>query len=451
MLRRLLLIEEDALTVEASLSRLLTRERGFACERETWGTFEVEKLPASGADLVITVTLTHHEYSLEFHNWLRAHPIRAPVLVILPEEPGEVLLRSARESGDDFLLCPIRDEELQCRLARLLGETTDAETSVRCKLNKELGLEQLVGEAPEFLQEIAKIPAIASSRAPALLLGETGTGKELCAHAIHSLSSRHVGPFVPVDCGTMPEQLVENELFGHARGAFTDAHSDQKGLAAMAHGGTLFLDEIDSLTLAAQSKLLRFIEDGTYRPLGSQRHESADVRLIAATNRDLEECSRAGTFRRDLYFRLNVLPLRLPPLRKRREDIVSLTNHFIKTAGASHEKKFTPSALRILQNYDWPGNVRELFNVVRRAIAFSGSSAILPAHLGLAVNPECGLSECAFNPARQRVIENFEKQYVEDLLRKHHGNVTRAAIDARKDRRVFGRLMKKYQIDRLDM
>jgi len=249
----------------------------------------------------------------------------------------------------------------------------------------------------------------------------------------------------------MPEQLLENELFGHVRGAFTDAHSDQKGLAAMADGGTLFLDEIDSLTLAAQSKLLRFIEDGTYRPLGAQKYESADVRLVTATNRDLEDCSRAGTFRRDLFFRLNVLPLRLPPLRKRREDIVLLANHFLKCVGASREKKLTPSALRILQNHDWPGNVRELYNVVRRAVAFSGGSAILPVHLGLGASEETHSNECAFNAGRQRAIESFERQYVEDLLRKHHGNVTRAAFDARKDRRVFGRLLKKYQIDRLDL
>ncbi len=401
MLRRLLLIEEDALSVEASLYRLLTRERGFACERETWESFEAEKLAEFEADLVVTVTPSHRKYSLDFHEWLRTHPIRAPVLVILPQEPGERLLRSASESGDDFLLCPVRDEELQCRLARLLGEQVDAERAVHRKLNIELGLEQLVGEAPGFLQETAKIPAIASSRAPALLLGETGTGKELCAHAIHSLSPRHVGPFVPVDCGTMPEQLLENELFGHVRGAFTDAHSDQKGLAAMADGGTLFLDEIDSLTLAAQSKLLRFIEDGTYRPLGAQKYESADVRLVTATNRDLEDCSRAGTFRRDLFFRLNVLPLRLPPLRKRREDIVLLANHFLKCVGASREKKLTPSALRILQNHDWPGNVRELYNVVRRAVAFSGGSAILPVHLGLGASEETHSNECAFNAGRQ--------------------------------------------------
>lgn len=451
MLHSLTLIEEDSVAVEASLARLLTREHGYACIRETWGSFQVEKLRDFEGDLLISVTSTQTMCSVLFHEWLRTHPIAAPVLVILPQEPGEELLRSASKASDDFLLCPIREEELKCRLGRLLGETPDDDTQVRRKLSQELGLRQLVGESPRFLREIEKIPAIAESQAPVLLLGETGTGKELCAHAIHGLSPRRDGPFIPVDCAAMPEQLLENELFGHVHGAFTDAHIDQKGLAALAAGGTLFLDEIDSLTLTAQSKLLRFIETGNYRPLGSQRYEAADVRPIAATNRDLEECTRSGAFRRDLFFRLNVLPLELPPLRARREDITLLASHFLKCIGVTYEKKLTPSALNALRNYDWPGNVRELYNVVRRAVALSGASPILPVHLGLngARTSSCG--DGAFQIARQQAIANFERQYVQELLRRHHGNVTRAAVEAKKDRRVFGRLIKKYQINRFEL
>jgi DNA-binding NtrC family response regulator len=448
---RLTLIEEDALSVEASLARLLTRDRGYVCNRETWGLFQAEKLRYDEADLIISVTSRQVDCSLLLHEWLRLHPIAAPVLTVLPQEPGEELLRSASKVSDDFLLCPVREKELECRLARLLGQREARETQLHRKLAKELGLKQLVGQSPGFLREIEKIPAIAGSQAPVLLLGETGTGKELCSHAIHSLSPRRDGPFVPVDCGAMPEQLLENELFGHVRGAFTDAHSDQKGLAALADGGTLFLDEIDSLTVAAQSKLLRFIETGKYRPLGSQQYESADVRLIAATNRDLEEHTKSGAFRRDLFFRLNVLPLKLPPLRNRREDIALLANHFLNCAGVAYEKKLTSSALCTLENYDWPGNVRELYNIMKRALAFSGPSPILPAHLGLSGTDTNPCDDCAFQTARQQAIAKFEKQYVQELLRRHNGNVTRAALEARKDRRVFGRLIKKYQINRCEM
>jgi two-component system response regulator GlrR len=453
MLRRLTLLVEDTLAVETGIPRLLTNERGYACSRESWATFQAKRLTDIAVDLVISVAPSLSESALFFHDWLRTHSIGAPVLIVLPREPSEALVRSASLAADDFLLSPVRDEELLCRLDRLLGATRNPDTDVQRKLNRELGLKQLIGEAPDFLQQIEKIPAIARSSAPVLLMGETGTGKELCAHAIHSLSNRGHGPFVPVDCGAVPEQLLENELFGHARGAFTDAHSDQKGLAAFANGGTLFLDEIDSLTLVAQSKLLRFIETGAYRPLGTYRQEPADVRLIAATNRDLEECCRLGVFRRDLFFRLNVLPLRLPPLRFRRSDIAPLAQHFLETTGpeAVSPRKFTASALRALQSHDWPGNVRELYNVVRRAVAFSGGSPILPAHLGLGITAAASPSEMAFHTSKQQAIAKFEKQYVEELLRKHHGNVTHAATDAQKDRRVFGRLIKKYQIDRRDL
>jgi len=451
MLRRVTLIEDETLAVEASLMRLLKCEQGYVCHRELWGAFSAEKLAQLEDDLLISVTARDPEPCLRLYERLRTHPINPAVLIILPDHPSEELLRLAGDVGDDFLLAPVREGELRCRLTKLLGERGNLEAEVQRKLNRELGLKQLVGESRGFLREIGKIPAIAGSEAPALLLGETGTGKELCAHAIHSLSPRHAGAFVPVDCGTIPEQLLENELFGHARGAFTDAHSDHKGLAALADGGTLFLDEIDSLSLLAQSKLLRFIETGAYRPLGAQRNESANVRLIAATNRDLETHTQSGAFRRDLFFRLNVLPLKLPPLRSRKEDIALLANHFLRSVGASSEKKFTASAMRALENYDWPGNVRELYNVVRRAMTFSGVLPIQPEHLGLASAVEAAPAERAFQDARRQAVASFEKQYVEELLRKHHGNVTRAAIDARKDRRVFGRLIKKYHIDRSEL
>jgi len=283
-----------------------------------------------------------------------------------------------------------------------------------------------------------------------LLLGETGTGKELCAQAIHGLSLRHAGPFIPVECGAIPENLVENELFGHVRGAFTDAHCDQKGLAAMADGGTLFLDEIDSLPLAAQAKLLRFIQEGTYRPLGSQKFVRADLRLIAAANRDLDKCVRDGQFRSDLFFRLNVLHLRLPSLRDRRGDIATLTRHFLKALlpSAAPEKKISLAAMRRLEAYEWPGNVRELYNTIQRSLAFSQDSPILPVHLGLPGVPPVENERGGFKRARAQVIEGFEKSYLEEMLRNNGGNVTRAAAAAGKDRRVFGRLMKRYNIDR---
>jgi two-component system response regulator GlrR len=295
--------------------------------------------------------------------WLHDHPAGLPTFAVLPSEPGASLLRIAAQAADDFILSPIRGDELRQRLGRVLGGPRDDLASAHERLLEEMGLTQLVGRDPTFLRAIEHVPRFARSNMPVLITGETGTGKELCARASHFLSRRRDYPFIAVDCGALPDHLVENELFGHARGAFTDAHRDQKGLVATAEGGTLFLDEIDALSPAAQAKLLRFLQERTFRPLGSDRFALADVSVIAATNRDLEACARDKQFRSDLYFRLNVLRLHVPPLRDRRGDIERLARYFLATLhqpADSVRKLLSPAALQKLTAYDWPGNVQVL-------------------------------------------------------------------------------------------
>ena len=323
---------------------------------------------------------------------------------------------------------------------------------VATRVTEHVALAKLIGREPVFVSTVEKIPIVARASSPVLILGETGTGKELCARAVHQLSSRRRLPFIPVDCGTLPDFLFENELFGHVRGAFTDAHRDQRGLVAMAAGGTLFLDEIDSLTPAAQAKMLRLLQEGTYKPLGADQFSRADVRIIAATNLDLRHLVQLKKFRSDLYFRLNVLRLVMPPLRDRRGDILLLAQHFVQVlcdeAGISR-KSLAPAAIEQLSRGAWPGNVRELFNVIQQAVVFAEGPTI-SANL-LAISDD-GVPPSAvaggFREARARALEAFERTYVENLLRKHNGNVTRSAREAKKDRRAFGRLMKRYQIDR---
>ena len=285
-----------------------------------------------------------------------------------------------------------------------------------------------------------------------LITGETGTGKELCARAIHHLGPRRSYPFIPVDCGALPDHLFENELFGHAKGAFTDARADQRGFVAMADGGTLFLDEVDALPAAAQSKLLRFLQERTFKPLGADRFVRADVNVLAATNRDIDALVREHRFRSDLYFRLNVLSLHLVPLRARREDIPVLARHFVEVICAEQglaRKTLTPPAVRKLSLYGWPGNVRELYNVIQRALVFSEGDAIRPIdvtpHAMRDDEPDGGEAP-SFRQARARALESFERGFVEELLQRHGGNVTRAAREAQKDRRAFGRLIKKYSL-----
>lgn len=316
-------------------------------------------------------------------------------------------------------------------------------------LKERIGLARMVGQSRAFLDVIGKIPVIARSEAGVLLRGETGTGKEVVARAIHYLSPRSAGPFVPVNCGAIPVDLVESELFGHERTAFTGAQQPRAGLIEEAGKGTLFLDEVDSLPPLAQAKLLRFLQDKEFRRLGSTRLRVGDVRVIAATNADVEAAVAGGKLRQDLYYRLNVISLCLPALRDRREDIPLLAHHFLeKLAGesASRPAGFTEEALAALLHHDWPGNVRELEHVVHRAVVLSDGPWIGRGDLDLPSARDTTFPE-SFQKAKAKAVANFEKSYLEQLLSTHRGNITRAASAAAKNRRAFWELIRKHHID----
>jgi DNA-binding NtrC family response regulator len=336
-------------------------------------------------------------------------------------------------------------------------------------------LSHLVGAAPRFRAAVERLPTIARNSATVVVTGETGTGKELIARAVHYLGPRAEHPFVPINCGALPDTLLEDELFGHERGAFTDARTRREGLISEAEHGTLFLDEIDSLTARAQVALLRVLQGGTYRALGGNRERLADVRFVAATNASLPALVASGRFRSDLYYRLCVLSIHVPPLRERQEDIVPLARHFLTKYHRGGEgaapPQLSPEAERALISYPWPGNVRELENVIQRSLALALAAVITRADLGLPDGPHDGTEAApppnpvstpgessalpavpdtqwpSFNDAKRAVVESFERQYLVQLLRQHRGNVSRAALSARKERRDFGRLLKKYQLD----
>jgi DNA-binding NtrC family response regulator len=355
-----------------------------------------------------------------------------------------------RAGACDFILLPAAPAELSLRLRRALGLPEAAPPPDPRPVHP--ALRGLIGNSPVFMRQVARVPLLARYDASVLILGETGTGKEVCAQAIHYLSARAGGPWVSVNCGAIPTELVEAELFGHVKGAYTDAHSSRKGLVHEAEGGTLFLDEIDSLPYGAQAKLLRFLQDKEYRPVGSNQLIHADVRVIAATNRNPVQLAARGEFRHDLLFRLNVLAMHLPLLRDRLSDIPSLALYFLARAAQQWHKlapTLSPSALRKLMAYDWPGNVRELKNVMERAVLMSSTGPLTAQDidLGGALSaqdlPDC---EEPFRVAKARLIENFERTYIEHLLVSNDGNVTRAARDAQKNRRAFFELMRKYKI-----
>lgn len=363
------------------------------------------------------------------------------------------IYQSLESSLDDFLACPFREVDLIPRIHRLLWWKERTDTSSQAKLVKgNLHLESLVGESECFLRALEKIPLLARSDAAVLISGETGTGKELFARAIHYQGPPKGKPFIPVNCGALPDHLFENELFGHAKGAFTDASSAEKGLIAEAEGGTLFLDEIDTLSPSAQVKLLRFLQNGEYRPLGSSRIVTADVRIIAATNTDLRRQLELKLFREDLYYRLNVLSLSIPPLRQRIGDIPLLTSHFLTRYVSQYGRKtpaFSQTALQKLLVYSWPGNVRELEGVIQKAVILSASPTLQPEDIDLPL-PYPGeiLAERFLREAKIQAIERFERGFLANLLAAHRGNITRAAKAAGKERRAFQRLLQKYALDR---
>jgi two-component system response regulator GlrR len=299
---------------------------------------------------------------------------------------------------------------------------------------------------------LRRIPLLATVDATILITGETGTGKELVARALHYCGHRRSGPFVPCNCGALPDHLVENELFGHATGAYTDARSEQKGLLAIADGGTLFLDEIESLSLNGQVKLLRLLQDREYRPLGSSQIHRADLRIMAATNVKLSELVAKKQFREDLFYRLNVLQLDLPPLRERLGDVPGLARAFLRRFADQVNRpalRLSEDAFRAMQAYEWPGNVRELESVIQRAAVLTKACTIDSADLQLP-GSDPSLPTIRFEIAKQKAIHGFEHAYLVELLSQAEGNVSRAAQLAGKDRRSFLRLLRKCNLNAAD-
>jgi DNA-binding NtrC family response regulator len=373
---------------------------------------------------------------------------------MLPVVTAEVLSHICSRLGRfcrDFLVAPLREAELCARARQWLAPRFHSglgEGAVPAGLS---GLDRLVGQDPAFLPVKQKLPLMARSDYPVLLSGETGTGKEVCARSLHYLSRRAGKPFLPINCGAIPNELFESEFFGHERGAFTNAHSRRHGLIAEAEGGTLFLDEIEALSLAGQVKLLRFLQDSSYYMVGCSRPMQADVRIIASTNVELKDQTKAGQFREDLFYRIAILVLDIPPLRDRQSDIARLAAHFLRKYSSEPDRRpmrWSQEALEAMRNYSWPGNVRELENAVRRALVFAEGNTISATNMPFAAPRQADVPPrpASLREAKARAIEDCEKAYVTELLTLNGGNVTRAARDAQKERRAFGRLMKKYHI-----
>ena len=373
-----------------------------------------------------------------------------------------VVLRDCGSTNGTFV-GPIRVKEvfLTPDMSFRVGKTelsfSPADEVVEIRPSKKHKLDQMVGDSVAMRELFSIIERVAPTNLTCLITGETGTGKELASRAVHNLSTRKNGPFRVFDCGAAPETLIESELFGHEKGSFTGAVQSREGVFEAAHRGTIFLDEIGELPLDLQPKLLRVLEQREVRRVGSGRTRSVDVRVVAATNRNLIEEVRAGRFREDLYYRLAVVELNLPPLRDRTEDLRALVDHMLKRNQV--ELQVSESVLELFKAYHWPGNVRELANVVERAIPFTDGEEItlhaLPDALRspgqgraapAAVGSSASSADVPFKDAKEKLIEAFERQYLLDLIDRHGGNVSKAARAADMDRKSITRLLKKHGI-----
>jgi two-component system NtrC family response regulator len=369
------------------------------------------------------------------------------VIIISGQSEKDNALRAVGEGAYDFLCKPVRMDELNIILKRAfhLAQLEREYREVQQHLGRDT-FEGMLGTSPQMLEVFAAIRKVATTDAPVLVLGESGTGKEMAALAVHRRSARKGGPFVAINCGAIPESLLESELFGHEKGAFTGAHMQRQGRIEMATGGTLFLDEIGELPPPLQVKILRFLQEQTIERVGGRSKIQINTRLIAATNADLTKLMGDGKFREDLYYRLAVVVLKLPPLRERQNDIPLVAQALLQKFAAENSKgalKFTKEALRALEQHAWPGNVRELENRVKRAVIMAEGNRVTPADLELSAltvaTPGRGLKE-----AREAV----ERELIQHALRRHGGKIAPAATELGISRPTLYELMEKLGIQR---
>ena len=370
------LVVDDERSMREFLAICLRREGHQVSVAES-GEKALEHLVASQADIVVTdLKMPGKVDGLGLLRGIRDQGLDTEVIVVTAFATPETAIAAMKQGAYDYLTKPFKVDEINAVIHRALEKRAlvEANVALREKVTGRYRLASLLGRSPQMQRVFELIGKIHSTRTSILVTGESGTGKELVARALHSEGNRSQKPFVAVNCGAIPEELMESELFGHRRGSFTGAVADKAGLFQQADGGILFLDEIGELSLGLQVKLLRALQERKVKPIGDTVETEVDVRVVAATNRELEEEVGRGGFRSDLYYRLNVIEVRLPALRQRREDIPLLIDHFVRRYAVEQEKRLagmTPEAMRVLQSYDYPGNVRELENIVEHAVTMA--------------------------------------------------------------------------------
>ena len=456
---RILVVDDEDIVLRSATRILEGGNRLIETARD--GAEALAKIDAGNYDVVILDIMMPKIDGVEVLRRLKeAHP-DVEVIVFTGLAQIETAVTCMKLGAYDYLAKPFDPEELRLAVARALERRSLLQENLHLKraVSSRYRMDNMVGASARMQQVYELIAQCAATNTTVLITGESGTGKELIARAIHYNSLRRERPFVAVDCTALSENLLESELFGHVKGSFTGAVSSKKGMFEVAEDGTLFLDEIGNVPLSMQAKLLRVIQEREFRAVGDTRTQRANVRLIAATNRDLAEMVAAGTFREDLYYRINVFPIASPPLRERREDIPALAFHFLKSHAAELGKDIegiSEGALNLLASHDWPGNVRELENAVHRAAILATGGVLRRAHLAAITESHSG--QTADVPrtgedlkrlkkiAREKSVLHLERRFVIEALRRNAWNVTQSANETAMLRSNFQALMKKHGI-----
>ncbi len=425
-----ILVVEDTAEVRRTITRLLKRQ-GYAVEDVRDGKQALHKLDERFCDIVIT---DYRMYPMDGMQLLSEIKKRWPATEVLMVTAFGSISRGVEAiklGAFDYLTKPFENHQLLGRIERLKDERQQrARRRERVRqLRQHAEFDPIIGQSEPILELMAQVSRIAPTDCTVLIQGESGTGKELIARAIHAHSPRRNQPFVAINCGAIPETLQESELFGHVRGAFTGAYANRKGLFEVAHGGTVFLDEIGEMAATAQVKLLRFLQDNEIRRVGDALNRQVNVRLIAATNKDLRREVEEGRFREDLYYRIDVVPVRVPALRERKTDIALLVDHLLEKYGRTsghHIRRVAKRALSMLVNYDWPGNVRELENVIQRVVAFAEGDVLTPELLPAEIRQRCRSPE-ASSGGRPGKLSEIETRVILETLRDLGGNRRKTA------------------------
>ena len=442
-----MVVEDDAAMRE--LLREALDDDGFDVETAVGGRAGVERVKRGGIDLVVSDVKMPDLDGLDMLREIKSCEPSPYVITITAFGSIDTAIRAVKLGAFDYITKPFDIDQLLVAVKQALGERDLRSEVARLQLEVErtYRFDNIIGRSLAMQEIFGMVRRLAGSSASVLVTGDSGTGKELIARSLHFTSSRKNRAFVPLNCAAIPDTLMESELFGHKRGAFTDARSDRAGIFVEADGGTIFLDEIAELSPALQAKLLRVLQDREVRPLGASGTERVDVRVIAATNRDLDRRLKEGTFREDLYYRLNVIHIHLPPLRERPEDILPLCEHFLAAAAAQTGKRIVglqEPAKKVLLAYAWPGNVRELANLVERAVALAEGEMIRIEDLPPAIRDRKPADTLGSAFSRGLTLNELEREYIERVVRAEGGNKTRAAQKLGLDRKTLYRKLEEY-------